>query len=245
MKRENTINNTKNKVSLLRDFDKVSKHVHKALENKMDSSQISQIIEESRDEYERIIHELPYIGGKKNPFQFNLIGSAWMLALYRTLESQGYGTRKIGEMGYDVMEQYVNSISPLYKSFFRRFVYSRFMKRKMKNDARKSQLREFPDDWVFEFVEGIRGEFNWGADVTECGICKFFKAQNAEKFLPYLCIADFAQFNQMGIGMKRTKTIGTGQSHCDFRYVKGYVTPRGWPPETLDEFQQYQEFSTD
>ncbi|MHA2223409.1 MAG: L-2-amino-thiazoline-4-carboxylic acid hydrolase [Candidatus Thorarchaeota archaeon] len=230
----------RHRTSLLKDFDKVSRHVSEVLESEMSASQVNQIVTLSRKEYDRMIPLIPDIGGKKNPFHFELVGSAWLLALYRTLENRGYELREMGRIGYETMESYVDSIPSLFKFFYRFYVYSRFMKRKMRNAARKSQQREFPSDWVFEFVEGVDGEFEWGADMTERAICKFFKEKDAEKYLPYLCLGDYAMFYSFGVGMKRTKTLGIGQSHCDFRYVKGYKTSRGWPPESLEEFQTKQ-----
>ena len=38
-------------------------------------------------------------------------------------------------------------------------------------------------------------------------------------------------------GMKITQTIGNGASRCDFRFIKGYQTPIGWPPDDLEEFK--------
>ncbi|GAG03832.1 unnamed protein product, partial [marine sediment metagenome] len=196
----------RNRTSLLKDFDKVSKHVRIVLEHEMDASQVNQIVTESRKEYDRIIPLIPDIGGKKNPFHFNLVGSAWLLALSRTLENRGYELREIGRIGYEAMESYVESMPSIFKFLYRFYVFSRLMKRKMRNAARKSQQREYPSDWVFEFVEGVDGEFEWGGDFTECAICKFFKEQDAEKFLPYLCLGDYAMFYSFGVGMKRTKT---------------------------------------
>ncbi|MHA3963262.1 MAG: L-2-amino-thiazoline-4-carboxylic acid hydrolase [Candidatus Thorarchaeota archaeon SMTZ1-45] len=222
---------------LLREFDKVSKHFQKALEPETSSMQIIQIVQESRAEYIRLIPDLPNIGGSKNPFYYNLIGSAWLLALFKTLENFGFELREIGRIGYATFENYIDSYSSLTKFFFRTFMYSRFTKKRMQESAKKSQEHEYQDDWVYSFVEGVDGDFEWGVDFTECAIYKFYKKQGAERFLPYICLGDYAMYSSFGVGMKRSKTLGSGHSHCDFRYVKGYKTPRGWPPEDLEEFQ--------
>jgi hypothetical protein len=229
----------KRRDSLLKDFDKVVKHFREAMEADTDSAKIDELAGAIRTEYEGLIPTLPFVGGKKNPFEFNLIGSAWMLALFRVLEVHGYKLRDIGRIVYETYESYIASFPSFYGFFYRLYVYSRFMQRRMRKSARRSQKREFPDDWVFDFVEGVKGQFSYGADFKECAICKFYKKQDAERFLPYLCLGDFAMFHGFGVGMKRTKTLGTGMSHCDFRYVKGHKTPRGWPPEELEEFRAF------
>jgi len=37
------------------------------------------------------------------------------------------------------------------------------------------------------------------------------------------------------LSFKRTQTIASGASWCDFRFKKTWNTPRGWPPEELGE----------
>lgn len=52
-------------------------------------------------------------------------------------------------------------------------------------------------------------------------------------------MSDYAMFRALGVGFKRTKTIAINCDVCDFRFVKDYQTPKGWPPESLEEFRQY------
>jgi hypothetical protein len=61
---------------------------------------------------------------------------------------------------------------------------------------------------------------------------------DAERFVPFFCLADFSEANILGFGFSRTQTLGFGANMCDHRYVKNYKTPRGWPPDDLPEFNK-------
>jgi hypothetical protein len=42
--------------------------------------------------------------------------------------------------------------------------------------ARWTQQRRYPGDWMCEVVDGAGQPFDFGMDITECGIVKFLRA---------------------------------------------------------------------
>ena len=95
------------KPKLLKDFDKISKGIEgKVLEQRFDESTITQLIVNTRNEYESLIPQLPYIGGKSNIFNSNLIVCAWMLPIIHSLEKKGLSVHNIGEILYHLGEAY-------------------------------------------------------------------------------------------------------------------------------------------
>ena len=89
------------------------------------------------------------------------------------------------------------------------------------------------------FVEGDGATFDYGLDITECGICKLYQAQGAGELARYLCLSDYVVSRAFGRGLVRYKTIAEGARVCDFRYKQGretYVHPLrdGWPPTFLE-----------
>jgi hypothetical protein len=34
-------------------------------------------------------------------------------------------------------------------------------------------------------------DFDYGLDITECGICKFYAAHNPQELAPYMCLSEF------------------------------------------------------
>jgi hypothetical protein len=51
-------------------------------------------------------------------------------------------------------------------------------------------------------------------------MCKFYKRQNAEEFLPNICKTDYLFSKYFGYEQIRTKTIAGGEEHCDFGFKK-------------------------
>jgi len=226
------------KPELLKDFDKISKGIGgKVLERRFDESTTTQLMVSTRNEYESLIPQLPYIGGKSNILNSALIGSAWMLAIIRSLEKKGLSVYNIGEIIYNLYEAWFEFM-PRIKKWLAGKMYSSIMARRIgRKQTQKSQLRTYPDDWVFEYVEGDGETFDYGFDYTECAICKFYREQDAEKYLPFICLGDYPMFRAFGVGMKRTQTIGNGAESCDFRFKRNETTDKGWPPEGLEEFK--------
>ena len=189
---------------------------------------------ETDRELERLIPEIPYIGGDENGLTENLNQTALALALHRAMMSHGKGVEETGSVLYRSVESMVGS----YPRFFTRAIgflgLSPFQPEKIREAALESQKRRYPGDWVFQFVEGDGDDFDWGMDYTECGIVKFLGAQGADDLAPYLCLADFPMSDAFGLGLERNTTIAEGEERCDFRFKRGRETPQGWPPRFLD-----------
>jgi len=225
------------KPKLLKDFDKASKVIGKVLEQRFDESTTTQLMVSIRNEYESLIPRLPYIGGKSNINNSGFIESAWVLAMIRSLEKKGLSVHDIGEILYCFSEAWVEFMPRIKKWLTGKMFFSIMIRRRLRKQAQKSQLRTYPDDWVFEYVEGDGETFDFGLDYTECAICKFYREQDAEKYLPFICLGDYPMFRAFGVGMKRTQTIGNGAESCDIRFKRNETTDKGWPPEGLEEFK--------
>ena len=92
--------------------------------------------------------------------------------------------------------------------------------RRLHKLALESQKRRYAGDWVYSAVAGDGENFDYGLDFVECGICKFFQAQEAGEFARHMCQLDYIVSERMGTGLERTATIGEGGEKCDFRYKR-------------------------
>lgn len=225
------------KPRMMKDFDKMLKLTRQVLGRHFDKPRIDKLLDESRREYAALIPQLPYIGGKKNSSTANLVVGALMLAIIRPLERAGLTTREIGKVVYEIFELFFESRPRLARWLMGKLMTSKFFMKKKKKQIEKAVFRKYPGAFVTEFVEGNDENFDFGFDVIECAIHKFYKEQEAEKYIPYLCLGDYPTFRSLGIGFTRTQTIGNGAPLCDFRFKKGGATPRGWPPDNLEEFK--------
>jgi len=193
-----------------------------------------------REEYERIIPEIPYIGGKKNIYTSMLVESVVTLPIMRILEKVGLSYRDIGKIIYDFFEIANNIRKRKLEKAGQNPTDTYFHKTTinyLKVITEKSQKKQYPDDWVWEFVEGDGKTFDYGFNVSECGIHKVFKRLGAEKYVPFICLADFATANVYEFGFTRTQTLGNGAPICDHRFIKNGTTARTWPPDNLEEYK--------
>jgi hypothetical protein len=218
------------KSKLLRDFDKTfGKYGRRTLVHDYGDDLADQILLDSRREYEALIPKIPDVGGKKNINEKPLIQSTWALALYRALKSNSKTAEETGRVFYEGAEAQLHSYPRLLRYLVGRWTSTRYNMNKLKKQASASQKRLYPEDLVWSFVEGNGSEFDYGIDVKECGVCKFFHAQGADELTPYMCRLDFALSKALGWGLDRTTTIAEGGEKCDFRFKRGRETKEGWP----------------
>jgi hypothetical protein len=226
------------KSKMMEDFEKMLKFARQVLKQYLGESQINQLLDESRREYLALIPQLPYIGGKKNSGTANLVGAAQPLAIIRPLEGEGLALRTIGQVVYETMKLFFESKPRLLRWLMGKSMTTKFFIKQKKKQTENSVFRRYPGAFVTEFVEGDSENFDFGLNVIECAICKFYKEQEAEEYVPYLCLLDYPMFGSLKVGFSRTQTIGNGAPLCDFRFKKGGSTRQAWPPEKLKEFKQ-------
>lgn len=223
------------KPKLLKDFEEMGKLTREAGKAYFDDATLDSMINETREAFESLIPQIPYIGGRKNRLSEMLPKSAMSLALYKVLKARGMPVEEIGKLNYEIAERYSKHVPRLVRPFMSRLRFSRIIKRVLKKMAERSQKREYIEDWVFFYVEGDGEHFDLGIDYTECAICKLFQQQGADEFTKYMCLIDFASSKASGSGLFRTTTLAEGAEKCDFRWKKGGDVKSGWPPSWLQE----------
>jgi ABC-type multidrug transport system ATPase subunit len=162
----------------------------------------------------------------------NLSQSAAALAFYRAMLAHGQTVEQTGEILYRAVES--RAAMPLV-GLGGRFAMSDMAQRELEQGARISHQRQYPGDWVFDFVQGDGETFDYGIDYLECGICKYMQAQQASELTPYLCLLDFPMSRAMNTGLVRTTTLAHGAQRCDFRYKTGRPSRREWTPDFLKD----------
>jgi len=91
----------KRKPKLMKNFSKSLEVAKDVLKSKFTAAKISEILIQMNAEYEKIIPEIPYIGGNKNSYTTLLVGGMSCLAMFRVLEKEGFTLREIGEFYYE------------------------------------------------------------------------------------------------------------------------------------------------
>jgi hypothetical protein len=211
------------KDSMLKEFDHVVGRVKKVIVRRYGQKFAGQIIKETRAQYEALIPKIPYIG-KKNPLEFNLVASAWYLALYRVLKARDRPLDEIGQLSYEMYDAWFDMFPGFILRLMGLWRYTGIYMNRLEAAAAKSQKRAYPGDFVYTVIKGDGKDFDWGVDYLECAICKFYKEQGAEEFLPYLCPLDAVISERTGLGLTRKKTLAEGFDRCEFRFKKGGQT---------------------
>ncbi len=230
----------KKKAKLMKDFDSILPILQQIFAKKLSDEKVNELFNLMKKEYEDLIPEIPYIGGKKNIFTNYLIGGATVLAIIRILEKEQFTLWDIGEFFYnlsDINNKFRKKMMEDTGKDPSQYPFEKEYMDYMKVLTETSQKRKYPENWVADYVEGDGKTFEWGFNVYECGIHKFFKKYNAEKYVPLICLSDFSEANIFGYGFSRTQTLSNGAPLCDHRYIKDVETPRAWPPDKIQEFK--------
>ena len=215
-------------------FDRFLKRSGDVLVDRYGEETAAVMREEMLDEYRRLIPDVPYIGGRRNIYSDALALAPRALALYRAVVRHGGTLEDTGELLHRMFKAQMERIPRVLRHWVGRQRFGRLRRRKVERAARRSQARRYPGDWVFERIDGDGETFDFGIDITECGIVKFLHAQEADELCPYGCDLDYVMFEAMGIGLRRTKTLAWGCDRCDFRLSKHGVTSAPWPPEFVE-----------
>lgn len=221
---------------LLRDFDKTVGRVRGAFVSRYGEGQTDTLIGKTRREYQVLIPQLPYVGGKQ-PFTQFIISTAWFLAMYRVLKAQGESLETIGRLIYEIDQAFLQAYPRFMRRFFGHMTFTRRYIQGLRKRAAESHQRRYPGDYVYTFVEGDGETFDHGVDYLECATCKFLQQQGALELGPHLCVADVLYSEMLGWGLIRTKTLAEGADRCDFRFKKGGPT-RVAVPESLRTIQE-------
>ena len=209
----------------------------KVLTGRFGKDRAAELTGDIRQEYEALTPEMPYIGGEGNMFTEWLIYGVYYLAVYRVLNAEGQAVQEAGKVIFDTFKAMAD-----YPKWLLRLVgklkYNNDYVDRLREATEETQKRRYPGNWVATFIEGDGEEFDYGVDITECGICKFYHAQGAEELSPYLCLSDYVVSEAFDRGLVRYKTLAEGADRCDFRYKKGretsvYPLRDGWPPKFL------------
>jgi hypothetical protein len=217
------------KLQLVHEFDDAARDAQPIFVAHYGESMMHSMMQQGRQEFEALLFHLPYIGGEHNPLTHSLIQSAWYLALYRVLQSYGRSAEEAGQLTYEATEAALNKYPRLVRRMVGQLKFNPLSLAQIQKHALESQQRRYPDDWVYTFINGDGRTFDYGIDYTECAICKFYHAQKADEFMPYVCQLDYPMSKLLGTGLTRTGTLADGRACCDFRFKYGREVVRTAP----------------
>ena len=175
----------------------------------------------ARADWAKLGPQIPYVGEADWPLPGTLIGSAVALSYFRALKRAGVGKSEARTLVARQGKASLATVPPeqLVEEGAEQFTEEWYAMQRQY--AALSQRHHYPGDWVYSFVEGVPGEFDWGWDFTECGVLKLFTTQHGLDLMPSICVQDFFVSAAQKTGLQRTTTLARGGDCCDFRYAQG------------------------
>jgi hypothetical protein len=211
------------KSRFLWEFDLVAKSARSVINEYFVGENANRLLAETRREFEALIPQLPYVGGKQ-PFTEFIVFTGMPLAIYRISQSHDKTVEQIGELFYKIGRAVLKSAPAGLLGMVGKMSFSRLYLSRVRKRAIESHMREYPEGYVYDFIEGDGKTFDYGVDYLECASCKFLAKQGASELAPYLCPVDILYSEALGWGLTRTMTLAEGAGKCDFRFKQGGKT---------------------
>jgi hypothetical protein len=184
-------------------------------------SDMDGIRQEVMDEFEIVLTQMPYVGGaasRMSDFFMRLLG---FLAIGRVLRRHGVSLPVIGDIERETYKAQLLTVPEAERLASGRQFMSPENQTLLREQAIKSLAQEFPEDFVYDFVEPGPGDnFEFGINYKACGFCKFAARHGDTEILPNICGLDFDAYGTRGIRLVRTQTLAGGASHCNFRFSR-------------------------
>jgi hypothetical protein len=184
-------------------------------------SDVDRIRQEAMDEFEIVLGQMPYVGGaasRMSEFFMRLLG---FVAISRVLRRHGVPLPVIGEIERETYKAQLLTMPEAERLASGRQFMSPENQSLLREQAAKSMMNEYPEDFVYDFVEpGPDDSFEFGINYTACGFCKLAARHGDKELLPHICGLDFDAYATRGIRLERTQTLAGGASHCNFRFSR-------------------------
>ena len=182
-------------------------------------SDVDRIRQEVMDEFEIVLTQMPYVGGvasRMSDFFMRLMG---FMAIGRVLRRHGVALPVIGDIERESYKVQLLTMPEAERLASGRQFMSPENQALLREQAVKSHAEEYPEDFVYDFVEPGPGDsFDFGINYKACGFCKFAARHGDQEILPHICGLDFEAYATRGIQLERTQTLAGGATHCNFRF---------------------------
>jgi hypothetical protein len=183
-----------------------------------DENKIEGILDEMRDSYESIIPDMPYIG-ERNFHLVWFIPNSQKLAEYLVLERYGVTKREFSHLHLTQASKELLATPEDELLLAGKMNFGYMTEFLMMANALWSQLRTYPEDYIYRFRKGDGVDFDWGLDYTQCSNVLLYEKYGAvDLLLPLVCTMDDLAGSAMRTGYHRTMQLATGDPMCDLRW---------------------------
>jgi hypothetical protein len=166
---------------LLRLFDKLMVRVVRSLRRDYGDEFTDKVVPEMRKRFEEIIPEIPYLGGMKNVFTEIIVLNGMLVAIHQVLREHGCEVEETICLYCEISIGMFEALPQALLHAGGKLMLSKPAKWLFERQAARSQVHQFPEDWVYTYVEGDGQTFDHGLKFTECAVIKFYEAQGVQE----------------------------------------------------------------
>ncbi len=213
------------KKRMLRSWARSARWARAELHARYGETRSADIVRNARRAYEDLIPRIPCIGGARNRWSRNLVESVELLSLCLAMRKSGAALGEIEDVVRSGMLRRLSHYPRAVLRLLGRLQFSRAFVRSLDRQARETQKRTYPENFVAEIVASGDGSFDWGIDFTECAIQKLFRMLGVSEYLPLICRLDHLSSDAFGLGMVRTETLAEGGTRCNPRLKRVRACP--------------------
>ena len=161
---------------------------------------------------------MPKVGGIRNYFACITVANGWFIATYKAMKSMGYTVDDSMMIWAEMIGDLFRKMSGWLQTRIGNFLTSDGVIKGFRKQAKKSQLRKYPGDWVYQVndIEGLDLAF----DFEECAAIKMYRELGVEEMSPYCSFVDVTYSAYLGIGIDATETLGLGFESCKLYYQR-------------------------
>ena len=209
---------------LMKLFDFTFRSIKAKLESYYGEQYAEQIVLKSRHNFEEIIPQLPYVGGMKNYYTPIIVLNGMIIAMFRAMKETDKIAADVIRIWAEAADDLFTKIPVPMARLGGRALLSKPVIKSFRKQTIMSQERRFPEDWVYEVLDGDGEEFDVGFEFSECAVIKLYQAIDTMELAPYCNFADVTYSHYLGIGLDASETLGMGCDHCRMLYKKGAET---------------------
>lgn len=209
---------------LLRQFDHHFKRVHVHLVERYGETFADAVRRDTRERFEAILPELPYIGGRSNYYTPVIVINGWLVSFLRAMQARGENVESVVALACLAADDFFASMPGFVLRLAGKAAFSRVVRRSLAKQAKLSQQRRFAEDFVYEFKQGDGANHDMALVFSECAVNKFYQAQGTEELGRYCNFFDVTYSRLMGMGVDAHNTIGRGCKTCTLAFKRGAET---------------------
>lgn len=216
---------TRRKDALLRGLDRTAALMKEPLTRRYGAEFSDILLREVRQEFSRLIPEIPYTKGGMRTRMFNsfLVVTAQELAVYRVMKRHSKSPAEAWELCHEALRLWLAEYPSWKRWVLQRAMFSSIVAKVFERRAKKNQRGHF-GGFEVEYLVPADEDFDLGINYHRCGNLDFVRRHDGKEFAPFVCMSDIALSDALGWGLVRTQTLADGYAYCDFRFKKGAET---------------------